>query len=258
MKKWLIVILLVIPILFYGQDVIVKTTGDSIKVKILSVTKNFVEFQYEGFVGASYNLSKDKIARIHYADGRVIKLNDIVIPSKKKNYTPHPYITNTIETKSTPPIQDTTTEEVTIDPKTLVCTESIIRNGNRYMFNGHKLDNFQLREFLRTTCPDAYQLNCSGFCLAKTGWILFGSGLLCNVAGIVILTVDNGYQYDGSSQAGNVLTSIGGTAVTTSIPLLCIGYCKMHRSAEAFNERNVRPYWQLQTSKNGLGIAYNF
>ncbi len=49
-----------------------------------------------------------------------------------------------------------------------------------------------------------------------------------------------------------------------SIPLLIVGYNKMHKSVDVFNQEcsqrtnRVYGYWSVNASKYGVGLAFNF
>jgi len=67
----------------------------------------------------------------------------------------------------------------------------------------------------------------------------------------------------GVAAAGVAFYIIGSCAVTASIVCLGVGYARMHNSADIYmanynNARKPQAYLQLQTSKDGLGLALKF
>lgn len=59
------------------------------------------------------------------------------------------------------------------------------------------------------------------------------------------------------------ILAIGAAALEiASVPLLAVGYRRMHTSLEVYNvactTAQVKPYWTIQASDNGLGLALNF
>mgnify|MGYP006382776769 FL=1 len=79
-----------------------------------------------------------------------------------------------------------------------------------------------------------------------------------------ILLVLNPKNGDGSiMHATGISFLVSGTCATwlVGIPSLCVGYRRMHNSVNTYNvmqKKDAYAYWSLQTSNNGIGIAYNF
>lgn len=65
-----------------------------------------------------------------------------------------------------------------------------------------------------------------------------------------------------STLALAALYYVGAFSIVASIPTISVGYAKMHNSVDVYNvactTAQVRPYWSIQTSNNGIGLAYNF
>ncbi len=69
-------------------------------------------------------------------------------------------------------------------------------------------------------------------------------------------------QKDKAFIAGEIIGSFGSAAVVTSIPLLVVGYVRMHDSANIYNmEKSTHtpaPYVTLNAVRGGAGLALNF
>lgn len=64
------------------------------------------------------------------------------------------------------------------------------------------------------------------------------------------------------TEAGISMIAIGGAAVATSVPLLCVGYTRQKNAINMFNEQNSvqepEISLNLQASQNGIGLALSF
>ena len=69
-------------------------------------------------------------------------------------------------------------------------------------------------------------------------------------------------QKDKAFVAGEIISGFGSAAIVTSIPLLVVGYVRMHHSSNIYNmEQNARtpaPYVTLNAVRAGAGLALNF
>ena len=114
----------------------------------------------------------------------------------------------------------------------------------------------------------AYDQFANGLKLAKAGWSCLGIGLAmdvgCMVSGAIYLSGNtNKKSTNDPALISAICLSIGAFAFEiASIPTLCVGYNKMHHSVDVYNvvctTAGIRPYWVLQTSSNGLGLAMKF
>jgi len=133
----------------------------------------------------------------------------------------------------------------------------ITRYGQTYMLN----DQTAMRGdaygvFLSQRCTAAYQQYMSGRRTATAGWVLFGAGLGLATAGVGMTT-----GIFGDCYTEGFLFMYGAAACeTAAIPMLIVGYCKQHRSADTYNLAASRPqaYWTVGTTRNGLTLSYNF
>ena len=87
----------------------------------------------------------------------------------------------------------------------------------------------------------------------------FACGLGMDLGSIIGAAITGGR---GVSPAVIAFSVVGACCEIASIPTLCVGYAKKHKSADIFNSScaNKAPqtYWSFNASQNGIGIAYNF
>ena len=129
----------------------------------------------------------------------------------------------------------------------------------------------EYEQFLLQNCARAFNEYHSGKNIMVAGWTLLGYGV-AGVFGFSALMANydsrdyNQYVYSDAI-AGFVkaieLTGLitASASAAASIPCLCVGYIKMHRSVELFNfscAHKQQAYWSVNASQNGVGLAYNF
>ncbi len=194
-----------------------------------------------------------------------------------------------LKTKETPKVSSTVhKKEEVVEPTYESIKPAMIRTGNEYSYNGQYLTKREYENLLRNTCPDAYSQYKKGNTLVKTGWGLFGAGAAMVVGGCVMIITAEGmpsyeeYEHRNGSTyhveltpeqqranklcnavfgSGVAFLSIGSVALTTSIPLLCVGYTKRDKRAlETFNRQCAEPAvtYNLTAGQNGIGLAINF
>lgn len=141
------------------------------------------------------------------------------------------------------------------------------RHCGKYTIGETVMNQTEYASFLYHNCQPAYQEFLSGQKLSQAGWASFGCGLGLTSFGAVLSVLSNNIKAKGGS--GEMLSTSGvsfliaGTCATwlVGIPALSIGYHRMHNSVNTYNvmqKKDVQAYWSLQTSNNGLGVAYNF
>lgn len=145
-----------------------------------------------------------------------------------------------------------------------------------YLYEGQRMtrmDKDAYLKFLQNNCPEAWASYQKGTKLWKTGWGLFGGGLGCAFVGgimcgvVAVRSVDYITPPGINPEAvilgiGATLFAVGDAAVLGSIPCLIVGGLKRNNTHEVYNQycsRNVTALtFQVQASRNGLGIAMNF
>ena len=86
------------------------------------------------------------------------------------------------------------------------------------------------------------------------------AGLTLDLGALLISVTDNSGH---NNSAAKVMGITGGCLEIACIPTLIVGYTQMHRSVDLYNASHktaayARHYWAIQTSSNGLGLAYHF
>ena len=127
----------------------------------------------------------------------------------------------------------------------------VMRSGNNYYYNGLMMsgrvfNNGAYSNFLRQNCLPAYEKFRHGTVVAAVGWGLFIGGLIVDV---------------GFTWWAPYATIVSLPCEIASIPMLIVGYCQMHKSAEIFNMTSSRRqscYWSINSTTNGIGLAFNF
>mgnify|MGYP005751839397 CR=1 FL=1 len=159
------------------------------------------------------------------------------------------------------------------DPSTRTDYQKVLtRSGNTYFLGKQAMDKKAYIRFLETNCPAAWQKANSGYKTATAGWCLLGIGAGLEIGGVIGVIATTGSLINGTTDdsmtAANsalglaALYYVGAFSIVASIPTIAVGYAKMHNSVDVYNvactTAQVRPYWSIQTSKNGVGLAYNF
>ena len=229
MKRLFITLLTVLATLFtFAQDVVFLGENDSIVAMVISVSTSEITYQkWTNLQGPIYSMPINQIAAIRYANGT------------------YDFFTN----KSAPIV-------ITINN-----TTSVVRNGNTYMYGDLVMNKGKFAEWLNEqNCPSAYQQFSSGLRIASGGWCLMALGLAIDLGSVILYATNKSSR---PSVPAVALGVIGGALEIACIPTIAVGYSKMHRSVYVYNAScsktaSVQPYWAVQASSNGLGLAYHF
>jgi len=134
----------------------------------------------------------------------------------------------------------------------------ITKGRDFYYLDGKRLTNEQYMELIQN-CPEAWASYERGRRQSKTGPILFASGMVCIVGGMIAgATV--------ASRIGDVIAVVpivvGGVATLTSIPIWIAGSSKKKNAYKVYNEYCSKPTVSLSfgpaTKGIGMGIYLNF
>ena len=145
------------------------------------------------------------------------------------------------------------------------CSVMLARAGDHYYLGNERMDMKQTLQWLKEQdCRVAYDLFNSGMKIAKAGWYLFGTGILLNCAGwgLTLAAIDHG-SLKGGLIAWKLIGGLGSSVEMAAIATIATGYYKMHHTVDVYNTHcykrpEPRPYWALQASENGIGLAYKF
>ena len=229
MKRLLLALLVTSATLFAtAQDVIFLSESDSIVAKVITVGTSEITYQkWTNLQGPIYSMSINQIAAIRYANGT------------------YDFFTN----KRAPVVVNATNIPV------------LTRSGNTYMYGDLVMNKDAYRNWLNEqNCPAAYKQFYSGQSTAMAGWFIMVAGLALDLGSILLSITNN----NGSTNPVAIAMGVtGGCLEIACIPTLCVGYSKMHRSVDIYNASckktaSVQKYWAIQTSSNGLSLAYHF
>ena len=213
-----------------AQDVIFLGANDSIVAKVVLVGSSEITYKkWSNLEGPDYSISINQIAAIRYANGTYDFFN--------KNNTNSPQETSPSANRM-----------------------QLIRSGNTYYYDNQVMNKQATLEWLSTqNCPAAYEQFRSGMRTANAGWALMATGLMADLVGTLIILI----RGKSVPTAGYILVGIGGALEIACIPTIAGGYSKMHQTVNVYNvscrtTAQVKTYWSLQASNNGIGLAYNF
>ena len=145
----------------------------------------------------------------------------------------------------------------------------------KYSYGTTQMDEKAFCLFMQKNNREAYLKYMQSKQLIYAGWGTMIGGALCFVAMGACIGEENFYlakaldtndhayylRSEGFYLAWCSLVGIAVTAVTTSIPLLSVGYTRQKKAINMFNEQNgQQPAVSLsvQSSQNGIGLALNF
>lgn len=122
-----------------------------------------------------------------------------------------------------------------------------------FSYGDIQMDERAFRTFLRRNSPEAYRTFVNGEKLITAGWWTFGIGAAFVVGSIPSFLTEPGIGIAFISTGGLIM-------LTSSTPLLSIGYKRYHQSFDMINAQNNQPKLSLnlQASQNGIGLALNF
>jgi len=154
---------------------------------------------------------------------------------------------------------------------------SIVRNHDRYTVDGVTyINSTEFRGYLKNTNPELFAQYNKGYKLGMVGWGLFSYGVVMVPTSVFMFAVSRAHtstaagkieieHRDGVDAAfGGWIFSfaIASASFCASIPMLGVGYHKMHKSVDVYNVSHSsaapQTYWSIKTSGNGIGVAYNF
>ncbi len=155
---------------------------------------------------------------------------------------------------------------------------SVERRGNTYFCGGLEMGKRDYRDFLYSRSPLAYDEFTRGYKLSCAGWAVMGTGLaaeslgvlfFCGATALLSTHRDVGWMGTfilvfgsvGAIKIGAGLCVLGGTLILASVPMLGVGYSRMHKSVEVYNvdlQTKATLSFGVSSSENGVGLALCF
>lgn len=213
-----------------AQDVIVKTNGDEIIVKVTEITDVQIKYhKFDNLNGPVYNIDKSEVFMIKYENGTkdVFEKQDV---------------------KKVAPVQE--------KPK---AAENIIIKRNRYYYQGKLLNERQIKEILRVNASPEIQQEYTKGCNNKMISDIFSySGCLIFLAGDLIYLSSN-----QTSIVGRSMMFSGFGIMTVSIPFFYIGKSQKKKSIIKYNNSvgassEYKPELYFGFSPNSIILSVKF
>ena len=127
----------------------------------------------------------------------------------------------------------------------------------KYSYGSLQMDEQAFQQFLYKNNSRAYVDYVKSRKLIPAGWWLFGGGIVLAIP----FGVGLGLPIEIYA-LGIPFWTIGGAAVLSSIPILCVGYSKKNSALSAVNNSLDKSEFALslnvQASQNGIGLALSF
>jgi hypothetical protein len=129
----------------------------------------------------------------------------------------------------------------------------------KYSYGDLQMDEQAFQRFLYKNNSRAYVDYTKSRKLIPAGWWLLGGGIVLAIPlGVGLGIWDQNMLF----LCGVPCWTIGGAAVLSSIPVLCVGYSKKNSALSAVNNSLDKSEFalslNLQASQNGIGLALNF
>lgn len=244
-----------------AQDVIETTDGVRIEAKVTEISQTEIRYKEQSNLeGPVFILPVSGVKSITFSNGQVKLFN-------------RPAAVNT-------PLTQNSATQVTIVKRssdtgtTTIPSSKIEKIDDTYYLDGTRLSQVAYEAFLQKNCPEAYANMIRGQRLYNTGKGLLGTGIGltaggfgCMIGGIIHMATYNYdfYSYPYPSPAfttGVLLCTFGEICGIASIPCLVVGGIKKNNAHEIYNtacrQNTMTLNLQLQSSKNGLGLALCF
>lgn len=151
--------------------------------------------------------------------------------------------------------------------------------GNTCYYGKNAMSQRQMLDwYAQQNCQAAYDQFAKGRKMAIAGWSCLGVGAALDLTAGATYLAAVGMNasrklpakapariiaYSSNEPILFTILAMGATAFEiASIPLLVIGYRRMHTSTDVYNvacaTAQAQPFWTIQASEQGFGLALNF
>ena len=236
MKRLLITLFAVSATLFASaQDVIFLGENDSIVAKVISIGTSEITYQkWTNLEGPVYSLSISQIVAIRYQNGTIDDFNIHDVGNNEENSASIP-------------------------------DDFVWRYKFSYMVGEQEMSKLEFQQWLKEQqCWEAYNQFRKGRSITIAGWLLMSVGVAEGL-GVTLLGLAGGSSKKSNNSTLRIgMAVFGGCLVVASVPTIVVGYKKMHNAVDVYNvscSKNklaVQPYWAVQASSDGIGLAYHF
>lgn len=171
-------------------------------------------------------------------------------------------------------LQEPQEPQATQQPAQSIVLQPVMRMGNKYYYDGFNMnqnvsylsDHAPYTLFLKESCPEAYVQYISGRNYAIEGWCCFTIGIIAEALPIGFTwtaRTGDGRTTTYKTPLGWTLSYLTAAALQIAcIPLLAIGYKRMHESVNVYNistaGKTVAPTVSFNATEDGVGLALRF
>lgn len=140
---------------------------------------------------------------------------------------------------------------------------TFLQPAGSYIYYGNQImDKKDCVEFLSTRHQPSYEMFQSGYKCYAAGWWTLGAGLAVDLAGSILWAFGPKQESTAMFWSGATCIIVGAAAVIASIPTIYIGYGRMGKGIDMYNQAQAaaapQAYWTIQGTQNGLGLALHF
>ena len=140
-------------------------------------------------------------------------------------------------------------------------SQIIERHGDRYTVDGvtYSTSTSFRNNYLKPYNAELYAQYNKGYKLAVGGWGLLGSGVVISTVGAVMMFP--GGHVSQIFPVWALVASVGALATCASIPMLGVGYHRMHEAVDAYNAGKMptpQAYWSFELAPASVGLALHF
>lgn len=140
-------------------------------------------------------------------------------------------------------------------------SQIIERHGDRYTVDGvaYSTSTSFRNNYLKPYNAELYAQYNKGYNLAVGGWGLLGTSVVISTVGAVMMFP--GGHVSQIFPVWALVASVGVLATCASIPMLGVGYHRMHEAVDAYNAGKMpasQAYWSLELAPASVGLALHF
>ena len=154
-------------------------------------------------------------------------------------------------------------------------TTALSYEKNKIYYEGNPISKRDCQAFLQLNAQeDIYRQYRSGLRMYNAGWSLLGTGLTLDAFAIgFTVGLFASFHYDPECPTMGpglaillISVPVGAAGLACNIagvPLVCVGKKRMQQSIDAYNislpePQTAKNYWSIQSSNNGICLAYHF